>query len=130
VIGFSLQYELQYTNVLMMLELAGMPLHARERDERHALVIAGGAQAFSPEPMRSSSTRSCSATARDVIHAVVERVKLAQARGTGARAAAARPRPPCAASTVPSGYAAARHAEGRLVPVARPGFPERVHSVG
>src|SRR3989442_15723183 len=51
VIGFSLQYELQYTNVLAMLELAGLPLRTVERDARHALVIAGGAQAFSPEPM-------------------------------------------------------------------------------
>ena len=35
VIGFSLQYELQYTNVLMMLELAGLPLRTLERDASH-----------------------------------------------------------------------------------------------
>ncbi|HVP14389.1 MAG TPA: hypothetical protein VMS88_02525, partial [Terriglobales bacterium] len=45
VLGFSLQYELQYTNVLTMLDLAGLPLRSLERDHRHALVIAGGAQA-------------------------------------------------------------------------------------
>src|SRR5262249_55676873 len=51
VIGFSLQYELQYTNLLAMLDLAGLPLRTTERDARHPLVIAGGAQAFSPEPV-------------------------------------------------------------------------------
>src|SRR3989442_12750623 len=48
VLGFSLQYELQYTNVLAILDLAGLPLHSRDRDEPHALVIAGGSEAFSP----------------------------------------------------------------------------------
>src|SRR5258708_28013498 len=51
VIGFSLQYELQYTNVLNMLDLAGLPLRTVGRDERPPLIIAGGAPAFSPEPM-------------------------------------------------------------------------------
>src|SRR5262245_44518914 len=51
VLGFSLQYELQYTNVLMMLELAGMPLRTVDRDASHALVIAGGGQALRPETM-------------------------------------------------------------------------------
>src|SRR5205814_1028757 len=37
-LGFSLQYELQYTNVLMMLELAGLPLRSVDRDGRHPLV--------------------------------------------------------------------------------------------
>jgi len=50
-IGFSLQYELTYTNVLNMLDLAGVPLLARERGPEAPLVVGGGPCAFSPEPM-------------------------------------------------------------------------------
>ena len=51
IIGFSLQYELGYTNILKMLELAGIPLLAEQRDERHPLIIAGGPCTFNPEPV-------------------------------------------------------------------------------
>src|SRR5207249_853814 len=55
VLGFSLQYELQYTNVLMMLDLAGLPLRARDRDGRHPPVIAGRA----PDFRRGSARCGC-----------------------------------------------------------------------
>ena len=42
IIGFTLQYELSYTAVLNMLDLAGLPLYSRERDSSYPLVIAGG----------------------------------------------------------------------------------------
>jgi len=51
IIGFSLGYELGYTNVLNMLDLAGIPVLASERDDSHPLVIAGGTCALNPEPM-------------------------------------------------------------------------------
>ncbi|MCC7353781.1 MAG: TIGR03960 family B12-binding radical SAM protein [Anaerolineae bacterium] len=51
VIGFSLPYEQLYTNVLTMLDLAGLPLRAAERDEHHPLIIAGGSAVYNPEPM-------------------------------------------------------------------------------
>ena len=51
VIGFSLPSEQLYTNLLEMLDLAGLPLRAAERDERHPLVIAGGHATFNPEPV-------------------------------------------------------------------------------
>ncbi len=50
-LGFSLPYELTYTNVLTMLDLAGLPLLAEERGPQHPLVIAGGSGAYNPEPM-------------------------------------------------------------------------------
>jgi len=49
IIGFSLQYELNYTNLLNMLDLAGLPLHSRQRTDAHPLVIAGGTGALNPE---------------------------------------------------------------------------------
>lgn len=50
-IGFSLQYELSYTNVLNMLDLAGMPLYSSERTADQSLVVGGGPCAFNPEPL-------------------------------------------------------------------------------
>jgi radical SAM family uncharacterized protein len=49
VVGFSLQYEICYTNLLTMLDLGGIPLHADERGSDAPLVIAGGPGAQNPE---------------------------------------------------------------------------------
>jgi radical SAM family uncharacterized protein len=51
IIGFSLNYELTYTNVLNILDLAGIPPLAGERGNSFPLIIAGGSCAFNPEPM-------------------------------------------------------------------------------
>jgi radical SAM family uncharacterized protein/radical SAM-linked protein len=51
IIGFSLQYELSYTNVLNMLDLAGIPLARTERKDGHPLIIAGGPCCFNPAPL-------------------------------------------------------------------------------
>jgi radical SAM family uncharacterized protein len=51
IIGFSLGYELTYTNVLNMLDLARIPVTAAERDDSHPVIIAGGSSALNPEPM-------------------------------------------------------------------------------
>ncbi len=50
-IGFTLQYELTYTNVLNMLDLAGIPLYSRERTGEHPFIIGGGPAASNPEPV-------------------------------------------------------------------------------
>ncbi len=51
ILGFTLPYEIVSTNVLAMLDLAGLPLRSLERDEGHPLVAGGGAMAFNPEPL-------------------------------------------------------------------------------
>src|SRR5262245_55869130 len=51
VVGFSLQYELTYTNVLTMLDLGGIPLRTSERTLEHPLVVAGGPTIYSCEPV-------------------------------------------------------------------------------
>ena len=51
IIGFSLGYEMAYSNVLNMLDLAGLPLRAEDRDEESPLIIAGGTCAYDPEPL-------------------------------------------------------------------------------
>jgi radical SAM family uncharacterized protein len=51
IIGFSLQYELTSTNLLSMLDLAGIPVWAHERSADMPLIIAGGSCAYNPEPL-------------------------------------------------------------------------------
>ncbi|NOY70420.1 MAG: TIGR03960 family B12-binding radical SAM protein [Deltaproteobacteria bacterium] len=51
IIGVSLLYELNYTNVLMILDLAGIPFLAADRDDTHPFIIAGGPCTVNPEPM-------------------------------------------------------------------------------
>ena len=51
ILGFSLLYELNYTNVLAMLDLAGIPFRSKDRDQQHPLIIAGGPCTCNPEPV-------------------------------------------------------------------------------
>ena len=51
VVGFTLQYEMSYTNVLAMLKLGGIPLLREERAEEAPIIVAGGPCAFNPEPL-------------------------------------------------------------------------------
>ncbi|MBN1940290.1 MAG: TIGR03960 family B12-binding radical SAM protein, partial [Candidatus Aminicenantes bacterium] len=51
IVGFSLLYELNYSNVLTILDLGGIPLEAAGRGETDPLVIAGGPAVFNPEPV-------------------------------------------------------------------------------
>jgi hypothetical protein len=46
-----LQYELSYTNVLNMLDLAGIPIFSSDRTEEHPFICAGGPCAYNPEPL-------------------------------------------------------------------------------
>ncbi|EOS69023.1 hypothetical protein C818_02900 [Lachnospiraceae bacterium MD308] len=50
-LGITLQYEMCYTNVLQVLDLAGIPLSARERTQEDPIVIGGGPCAYNPEPL-------------------------------------------------------------------------------
>lgn len=50
-LGITLQYEMCYTNILQVLELSGIPLHAAGRSESDPIVIGGGPCAYNPEPL-------------------------------------------------------------------------------
>ncbi len=51
VVGFTLQYELSYTNILAMLDLANIPFYAKDRAEDHPIIVAGGPCACNAEPI-------------------------------------------------------------------------------
>lgn len=51
IVGFTLQYELSYTNILNMLDLGGIPRRQADRDDSHPLIVVGGPCAYNPEPL-------------------------------------------------------------------------------
>jgi len=51
IIGISLPYELTYTNILNIIDLAGIPLYQKDRLDHHPVILAGGTQSYNPEPM-------------------------------------------------------------------------------
>ncbi len=83
VVGFSLQYELSYTNILTMLELGGIPLHAAERGEHDPLVIGGGPCAFNPEPLADFFDLFLIGEAEEVLPEVLEKIKSLKQAGLG-----------------------------------------------
>lgn len=76
IVGFSLQSELNYTNVLNMLDLGGIPLMAEDRSEKDPLVIAGGPCCFNPEPMADFIDLFVIGEAEDVILEIVNLLRL------------------------------------------------------
>ncbi len=50
-VGFTLQYELSYTNILTMLDLGGIPIKACDRDDTYPIIVAGGPCTCNPEPL-------------------------------------------------------------------------------
>src|SRR6185369_6937564 len=104
-----------------------MPLRTRDRDARHPLVIAGGAQAFSPEPMAEFIDCFVVGDAEEAIHTVVDLVGAAK-RERWSRPALLRRLAHVRGCYVPSGYDLDLTPDGRLAPHARPGFPARVNS--
>lgn len=66
-LGITLQYEMCYTNVLQILDLSQIPLHACDRTEDYPIVIGGGPCAYNPEPLADFSTCFTSARARLLI---------------------------------------------------------------
>ena len=51
ILAVSIQYEMSFTNLLLLLDLAGIPLHSADREDHHPLVIVGGPQVDNPEPI-------------------------------------------------------------------------------
>jgi radical SAM family uncharacterized protein len=72
IFAFSLPYEQLYTNVLTMLDLAGLPLRAVDRTADHPLVIAGGSGCYNPEPMTAFFDAMIIGEGEEVIFEVID----------------------------------------------------------
>jgi radical SAM family uncharacterized protein len=81
VLGFSLAYELCVTNVLTMLDLAGVPLRAAQRTGRRPLVVGGDALADSPEPMAPFFDLFLVGDGEEPLAALVELVRRGKRQG-------------------------------------------------
>jgi radical SAM family uncharacterized protein len=121
-IGFSLPYEQLYTNLLNMLDLAGLPLLAADRDERHPLIIAGGGATYNPEPLADFVDAFVLGdgedVAIDITDAVREAKRLKSSRGALLRRLAEIP-----GVYVPRFYEVRYHEDGTVAEV-KPAVPE------
>ena len=81
IIGFTLQYELSFTNVLNMLDLAGVPVRAAGRDELAPVVVAGGPCACNPEPLADFVDLFMLGDGEEVILELCDLYKQAKAQG-------------------------------------------------
>ncbi|WP_316899914.1 TIGR03960 family B12-binding radical SAM protein [Pseudodesulfovibrio indicus] len=81
VIGFSLTHELCYTNILYMLDLAGLPLRSSDRDESHPLIVAGGGAAFNAEPVAPFFDAMVLGDGEEAMPALLGAVERAKAGG-------------------------------------------------
>lgn len=82
-IGFSLPYESLYTNVLNLLDLAGLPLRAADRTAVHPLVIAGGHACYNPEPMHAFIDAFVIGEGEAVLLEIIDLLKAAKDGGKG-----------------------------------------------
>ena len=85
IIGFSLAYELNYTNALNLLDLGGIPVKYSERSDSDPLIIAGGPACFNPEPMAEFIDAFVIGDGEEVIGEIVEAYKIFRSAGTGGR---------------------------------------------
>ncbi|MDD5100775.1 MAG: TIGR03960 family B12-binding radical SAM protein, partial [Syntrophales bacterium] len=81
IVGFSLQYELSYTNVLMMLDLGGIPLRREQRGDQHPLIVAGGPSAFNPAPLSAFVDAFVIGEGEEAVREIAEAVAAVRARG-------------------------------------------------
>ncbi len=79
--GLSFSTELGYTNLLTALDLAGIPLHAVDRDESHPIVIAGGHSAFNPETIADFVDAAVMGDGEEISLAISEVVREWKAEG-------------------------------------------------
>ncbi len=82
VLAFSVSFEWDYTNVLTMLRLAGLPLRAADRNHRHPLVVIGGAVTFvNPEPLALFADVIAAGEGEVLVPSLLEAVASATSRG-------------------------------------------------
>lgn len=80
-IGFTMQYELSYTNVLNMLDLAGLPVTSRDRKDLTPIVIAGGACVCNAEPMAEFFDITLPGDGEEVTNELIDLLKEYKAKG-------------------------------------------------
>ena len=128
-LGVSFSTELGYTNMLTALDLAGIPLHARDRSDEHPVVIAGGHAAFNPEPIADFVDAAVLGDGEQAVLAITDVVRDWKDEGRpGGREELLLRLARTGGVYVPAFYDVDYHADGRIQRVApnRPDVPWRV----
>jgi radical SAM family uncharacterized protein len=128
-LGVSFSTELGYTNLLTALDLAGIPLHAADRDDSHPIVIAGGHAAFNPEPVADFVDAAVLGDGEEVVLAISAVVREWKQQGCpGGRDQLLLRLAWSGGVYVPRFYDVTYHPDGRIQRVApnRSGVPWRV----
>ncbi|MGE3812803.1 MAG: TIGR03960 family B12-binding radical SAM protein [Candidatus Nanopelagicales bacterium] len=128
-LGLSFSTELGYTNMLTALDLAGIPLHAADRDESHPVVVAGGHAAFNPEPIAAFVDAAVLGDGEQAVLALTDIVKAWKAEGApGGREELLLRIARSGVAYVPAFYDVEYLPDGRIQRVVpnRPGVPWRV----
>ncbi len=85
IVGFTLQYEMSYTNILEMLHLGGIPVKNNDRAEKDPIVVAGGPCAFNPEPLHAFVDAFMIGDGEDVIVELTNIVRQCRKEGVSRR---------------------------------------------
>ena len=81
IVGFSLLYELCYTNIFTILDLAGIPFYAKDRDDTYPLIICGGPCTCNPEPIAPFMDVVMFGDGEEMILDVTDKVREAKKKG-------------------------------------------------
>jgi radical SAM family uncharacterized protein len=128
-LGVSFSTELGYTNMLTAIDLAGVPLHAVDRDETHPLVIAGGHAAFNPEAIATFIDGAVLGDGEQAVLAITDIIAAFKSEGSpGGREELLLRLSKSGVLYVPAFYDVEYLEDGRIRRVApnRPGVPWRV----
>ena len=131
IVGFSLQYEVLYTNVLTMLHLGGIPFSREERDWDAPLVIAGGPGAQTPEVMAAFVDVFVIGDGEESLPWLVEEwMRLKQKRATSRTEAIARLVSQVSWAYAPAFYVPSYNQDGTLASLnrTRADVPARIHA--
>ncbi|WP_092523350.1 TIGR03960 family B12-binding radical SAM protein [Actinopolyspora saharensis] len=128
VLGVSFATELGYTNLLTALDLAGIPLHARDRTEQHPIVLAGGHAAFNPEPVADFVDAVVLGDGEQAVLEITELVRAFKEEGTPGGRAELLSRLAASGVYVPGFYDVHYDEAGHIAEVVpnRSGVPHRV----
>ncbi len=80
-LGFTLQYEMSYTNILNMLDMSGIPVRASQRTDEHPIVMCGGPCAYNPEPLYDIADLFVIGEGEEIINELLDLYKEYKSKG-------------------------------------------------
>lgn len=117
ILGITLMYEMSYTNILLSLKLAGIPIYAKDRTEDDPIIICGGPCAFNPEPLAPFVDLFQMGDGEKGIHQTVDLMKEKKQKGLTRREYLLRAAREVDGAYVPSFYDVAYNEDGTVASV-------------